>query len=137
MRNMARILLVDDEKAVREPLRIKLERAGHEVMEAGNGNEADELLAQNSFELVITDIIMPKKEGLELIRDLKKNFPNVKIIAITGGDRQINQKLNLESALQLGADDMLQKPFTLSTLLRSVKICLSGTVRATLLEESN
>ena len=67
---MARILIVDDEKNIRLSLRRVLTNAGHETKEAENGKKADELLANNAFDLVITDIIMPVKDGTELIKDI-------------------------------------------------------------------
>lgn len=123
---MAKVLIVDDEEFVRGSIRFAMKRAGHETMEAQNGLEADELLLNNSFDLVITDIIMPEKEGISLILDLNKNFPAVKVIAITGGGKETHQKLNLENAAMFGAHATLQKPFSLEELLSTVDKCLSG-----------
>lgn len=123
---MAKILIVDDDEDVLITLLLALKCEGHEVMEARNGIEADELLAQNTFDLVITDIIMPEKEGLELIMSINKDFPHVKIIAITGGGMDGDDKLYLDDAAMFGADDTLQKPFDANALLQSVEDCLLG-----------
>ena len=123
---MAKILVVDDEKNVRGSIRMILNDANHEIMQAKNGIEADKLLAQNKFNLVITDIIMPDKEGIELIIGINKNFPEVKIIAMTGGRGVFNPRINLKAACLLGADDTLMKPFKPDALLQSVENCLSG-----------
>lgn len=131
---MAKILVVDDEKDIRGSIRMVLKRSGHDVLEAADGIEAEELLVQNAFDLVITDIIMPNKEGLDLIIDINKSFPDVKIIAMSGcgvsisagGGIIINKETLLEDASMLGADDTLNKPFEPATLLQSVEDCLSG-----------
>ena len=130
---MSRILVVDDEEDVRHSIRFALESAGYDVFEAQNGLEADERLAENVFDVVITDMIMPEKEGFELIRDIKQNYPDVKIVAITGGGSKKNLKGDiimgkddiLEFVNKFGADDTLQKPFKLAELLDSVENCLS------------
>ena len=130
---MTRILVVDDEEDVRISLRVALEGAGYDIMEAENGLKADKILAENSFDLIITDIIMPDKEGFELIRDIKRNFSELKIIAITGGgikkgvlgNNILDKDGILKNASMFGADDVLQKPFNRAELLKSVEDCLS------------
>ena len=130
---MTRILVVDDEEDVRISLRVALEGAGYDIMEAENGLKADKILAENSFDLIITDIIMPDKEGFELIRDIKRNFSELKIIAITGGgikkgvhgNNILDKDGILQNASMFGADDVLQKPFNRAELLKSVEVCLS------------
>ena len=84
------------------------------------------MLALHNFDLVVTDLIMPEKEGIELIYGMNKNFPDMKIVAITGGGQDTSQKLNLENAALLGADATLQKPFSLTALLATVDDCLSA-----------
>lgn len=128
---MARILVVDDDEQLCDILQLTLKNAGHDVMQASNGNMADKLLAENTFDLVITDLIMPGKEGLELIMDLNKNFPELKLIAITGAGEKIDQRRHLRSAAMFGADDMLHKPFKNAILLKSVDDCLSGKTKGT------
>ena len=131
---MANILVVDDEESVRVSLRMVLTAAGHKVTEACNGLVADRKLEENSYDLVVTDIIMPDKEGIELISDIAKLYPDVKVIAITGGGPRRNltgQKMMgtgviLSTASMLGADDTLDKPFSPDELIESVDACLSG-----------
>ncbi|RLB31609.1 MAG: response regulator, partial [Deltaproteobacteria bacterium] len=81
---MKKILVIDDDEQIRHILRRFLERAGYEVLEASNGQEGMALYRKEGPELVITDIIMPKKEGMETIMDMKGEFPKAKIIAISG-----------------------------------------------------
>lgn len=106
---MARVLVIDDETAIAVMLKKMIERAGHEVEIASNGN--DGLLVFESFQpdLLITDIVMPEKEGLELILELRKKKEKLKIIAISGGGRFQYQGY-LTSAKHLGADRVFQKP---------------------------
>lgn len=123
---MARILVVDDEKKVRQSVRVVLEGADHVVMEAVNGKQAEALLAQNRFDLVITDLIMPDKTGIELIMELNINYSEMKIIAMTGGGLDVYQNVKRESSAFFDTDDFLEKPFKLARLLQSVEDCLSG-----------
>jgi len=109
---MARILVVDDEEQVRLLLRIFLEKKGHEVIEAVDGEEGINLYRQTPTDLIITDLIMPKKDGLNMIMELKKEFPKVKIIAISGGGA-IEPKRYLALAQGLGAGRILYKPIIL------------------------
>jgi len=122
---MARILVVDDEELARFTLREILETAGHDVSEAGNGNEAVAQQKEQGFDLIITDIIMPEKEGVETIIDLKRDYPDLKIIAISGGGRTRNLDF-LKLAEQYGADKVLAKPFSEDELLQNVNACLPG-----------
>lgn len=122
---MARILVVDDEELARFTLREILEGAGHEVVEATNGNEALANQKAHPFDLIITDIIMPEKEGVETIIELKRDYPNLKIIAISGGGRTRNLDF-LNLAEEFGADKILPKPFSEQELLERVNECLSG-----------
>ena len=82
---MSKILVIDDDKNIRSLLRDFLERDGYEVMEAENGKVGLKLFRENGADLVITDLIMPEKEGIETIRELRRDFSDVKIIAISGG----------------------------------------------------
>ena len=82
---MPRLLIIDDERLARLTLRKILERAGHEVMEASTGNEGLAMFRAKPCDLVITDIIMPDKEGIETIIELKRDFPGVRVIAISHG----------------------------------------------------
>jgi len=82
---MERILIIDDESQIRSMLRLMLERAGYEVVEASDGIDGIRIYRQNPTDLIITDLIMPNKDGIGMIIDLKKEFPEVKIIAMSGG----------------------------------------------------
>ncbi len=122
---MAHILVIDDEEMARFTVRDMLEAAGHQVIEAINGDEGVALQHVHAFDLVITDMIMPKKEGVETVIELKQANPDQKIIAISGGGRTRNMDF-LQMAEQFGADRILAKPFTEDELLESVDTCLSG-----------
>jgi DNA-binding NtrC family response regulator len=122
---MARILIVDDEELIRNLLRQMLEREGYEVVEAGNGKIALQVFRQQPADLIITDIIMPEKEGLETITEFRKTYPNVKIIGISGGGR-IDSKDYLFIAQRLGANRTLAKPFEWSDMLTAIKDLLNS-----------
>lgn len=119
---MARILVIDDQELVREAILVALEGAGHEVAEAENGQEGITLQKEQPFNLVITDIVMPVKEGVETIQELRRDFDGLKIIAISGGGRSKSDNY-LEVAGRLGADKVLPKPFTNAELLTCVDEC--------------
>jgi CheY-like chemotaxis protein len=108
---MKRILLVDDDDSFRKMLRKTLVKMGFEVAEAHNGSEALKVFGQNSPDLVLTDIVMPEKEGLETINALRRIQAGVKIIAMSGGGRG-NAMDYLNVAKMLGADRVLSKPFS-------------------------
>lgn len=122
---MFRILVVDDDEGVRHYLRELLERSGYEVVEAVNGAKALSLYKANPTDLVITNILMPEKEGLETIRELRRGFPGVKIIAISGGG-QIGPSDYLAVAQRLGAARTFSKPFDQKKLLGAVEELLNA-----------
>ena len=117
---MARIIIIDDNVYILDMLKQTLEREGYEVVEASNGNEGIRLYRENLADLIITDILMPKKEGLETIMELKRDFPDVKIIAISGGGR-ISPKEYLSMAKKLGARHTFSKPVEREKLLAAVR----------------
>ena len=121
---MASILLVDDDEQLRPMLKMVLERAGHVVSEAGNGREALASYSREQTELVVTDLVMPDKEGLEMIMELRRSYPGLKIIAMSGGGRT-GAKNYLELAVKFGANHILNKPFTNQDLLNGVKMLVS------------
>ncbi len=96
-----------------------LKRAGHEVVEASDGIEGIRIYREEQPQLVITDIVMPKKEGLETILDLRREEPQVKIIAISGGGR-IGPESYLDIAEGFGANRILTKPFNNKELLEAI-----------------
>jgi len=114
------ILLIDDEIELRATVSRLLQRAGYEVVTAANGAEA---LATARFvraDLVITDIIMPEKEGLETIAELRREFPELPVIAVSGGG-VVDPGSYLTIAQRLGADRALAKPFGFQELLSTVR----------------
>lgn len=120
---MAEILVADDEQSIRSILRMVLQMAGHTVSVAANGDEVLELAGQKKFDLIITDIIMPKKEGIETILELKKVNPGIKIIAISGGGRKGSMDF-LQVAEMVGASYTIPKPFEPDEVVDIVKKCL-------------
>jgi len=116
---MSQILLVDDDVQVRKMLKITLERAGYEVFEAADGNEAVAVFNREAIDLVITDIVMPEKEGIETIMELKTVDPGVRIIAISGGGR-INPEDYLKWARRFGVSNTFIKPVGRDELLAAV-----------------
>ena len=116
---MARVLVIDDEQLARFTIREILETAGHEVVEAKNGNQGVSFQRSSACDIVVTDIIMPEKEGVETIIELRKDYPDLPIIAISGGGRTRNLDF-LKIAEQYGAHTILAKPFSEDELLDAV-----------------
>jgi PAS domain S-box-containing protein len=122
----ARILLIDDDDSFRTMLRLTLVHFGYTVIEARNGKEGLALFKEASADLVITDIVMPEKEGLEVLMELQtKQVPPVKIIAISGGAR-VSVSDNLHMAKLLGAAKVLAKPFSNEALIAAINELLPG-----------
>jgi CheY-like chemotaxis protein len=117
---MAKILLVDDEKQLRSMLRIALESAGHEVEEAVDGKEAIESYRNHPADLLLTDIVMPGQEGIETIMQFREKYPELKIIAMSGGGQNSGQSY-LDWAKKLGANRTLAKPFSIEGFLGAVQ----------------
>jgi len=122
---MARILVVDDEDTIRRMLRVALEMEGHEVVDAGDGQEALQLHRTTPVDLVITDILMPETNGLQVILALRRESPQLKVIAMSGGGRFILLEA-LQAAETLGAFATLGKPFDLEDLLDTVNRALAA-----------
>ena len=118
---MAKILVIDDEEQLRDLLKQMLGRDGHEVQTACDGVEGMKIFGQFSPDLVITDIIMPNKDGIEVITELLCGNTGTPIIAISGGRRAISSDFNLQSAELLGVTATLKKPFTASEMRRTIK----------------
>lgn len=132
---MAKILLIDDEVDLRQTLRLFLEQAGHTVVEADNGDEGIALHRSESPDLVITDLIMPGKEGIETILAMRRTDVTTPIIAISGGGR-LELTDFLQAARKLGAAYTLKKPFRREQLLEAVDKSLAG-AEITPLHEDN
>ena len=122
---MALILLIDDEPQLRSMLKLILEREGYEVAEAPDGIEGIRIYRQNPADLIITDLIMPNKDGIGVIIELKKEFPNVKIIAMSGGGLNKPEGY-LKGAKKLGAACTLTKPIDRGEMLRAIKEVLKS-----------
>jgi len=118
---MARILIIDDDAMIRGLLREWLESAGHEVIDAEDGNVGVKLYKQNPSDLVITDIVMPDKEGIETIREIRRDFPDAKIIAVSGGGSLMSGSACLDLAEGLGVQRALAKPIDLPELLLTIR----------------
>ncbi len=123
---MTEILIVDDDGDVRDALRYVLERGGFSVRIAGNGADALVDLRKSGADIVITDIIMPLFDGVETIHAIREEFPNIRIIAISGGGNvgageyqpeAITTSAYLAAATKFGADAILAKPFETAELL--------------------
>ena len=122
---MKRILVIDDDMQMRQMLRQTLERQGYEVIDAPDGKEGMRLYHQAPTDLIITDIIMPEKEGIETIVELRRDFPDVKIIAISGGSRGLNKEYYLNLTKKLGALFTFAKPFDRKELLEAIQELLA------------
>jgi DNA-binding response OmpR family regulator len=122
---MAGILIVEDDRDLREMLRTSLVRRKYTVLEASNGKDAISRFKPAVVDLVITDIIMPDEDGLKVIMQLKELKPGLKIIAISGGGKAgPGNYLNLARAL--GADEIFPKPFSLTNLLSRIDVILGN-----------
>jgi CheY-like chemotaxis protein len=115
---MSRILIIEDDDLLRKVLAKTLELAGHTVLEASNGQEGLDLFRGTSADLVITDLVMPVKEGVETIMQLHREFPDLPILAMSGGVP--NSGLYLNIANKIGAQRVLAKPFTPQELMEVV-----------------
>lgn len=123
--SLKRILIIDDDEQLRALLHEILERAGFAVVEAANGVEGLQLFRSEPADLVITDLIMPDKEGVETILELRREFPEARIIAISGGGR--NGSANyLPIAARLGARRTVAKPFSRQEILDAVRDTLAA-----------
>ncbi len=122
---MARILAVDDEPVVLEFLRTALTRDGHEVVKASDGKQVSKIHAESPVDLIITDLFMPERDGLQTIFELRDRFPDLPIIAISGGGMSGQGSAHdmLRVASQLGAQ-VLEKPFGRARLLEAVDAAL-------------
>lgn len=121
---MARIVLVDDTELLREALQVVLERAGHDVVTAGSGLGIEGVVAQHKADLVITDMLMPGRDGVETVMALRRRHPGVRIIAMSGGGNRGN--LDLGMAKKLGVSVTLTKPFEPEELIDRVTEILAG-----------
>jgi CheY-like chemotaxis protein len=122
---MSSILVVDDDTQVLDVMSEMLHLEGHKVSVAENGRQAVDQIREANFDLVITDLIMPEKEGLETIADIRKGRTDLPIIAISGGGR-VGPMDYLETARFIGADATLAKPFGRQELISTVSDLLAS-----------
>src|SRR5467141_302301 len=120
---MARILVIDDQEPIRRVGLRAIEQDGHEVFDASDGELWIEILESNSFDVVITDIFMPGQDGIVTLRQIRKRFPAVKVIVISGGDSTGIMDLRQDAEL-LGAVKSLQKPFNAREIMDVVRSVL-------------
>ena len=120
---MARILIIDDDTALRRTMRKVVERMGHMAEEAEDGAMGLRLFRDGSYDLVVTDLLMPEKEGIETIMELREEAPEVKILAVSGG-MTLDRTGPLEDAEALGADASLPKPFGVEDFMAAVESLL-------------
>lgn len=116
-----KILVIDDDHAVRRTICENLRESGYDILEAADGDQGLSMIDPAQMPaIVITDIIMPKKEGLETIMEIRKNFPQIKLIAISGGGRTRSTDF-LALAKRLGSDAILPKPIDMDQLEKTIK----------------
>ncbi len=121
---MSKILIVDDEEDSRKLLRQTLEEAGYEVLEADNVEAGLQTLRSAAVDLILTDILMPDKSGLEFIQEIQDHFAGVKIVAISGGFiRSAHKEATLAEALKI--ESTLAKPYSVKELLQTVSEVLA------------
>ena len=122
------VLIIDDDAAVSRTLSLILTRAGYQVSTATSGRKGLELLSNEGYDLVLTDIIMPELDGIEAIRRIRSDHPGLRVIAMSGGG-QIDKADFLHMAQVLGADRVLEKPVRGEKLLELVSAVLAAPTR--------
>ena len=120
---MPRILIIDDDVAVRTTVRHLLERAGYQIIEAGDGREGSRML--DGVDLVITDLLMPEVDGVDLLGMIRRDGRTVPVIAMSGGGK-VDSKSYLDVAKALGAFATIAKPFDLEHFLSTVRDALAS-----------
>ncbi|HEX7510524.1 MAG TPA: response regulator [Chitinivibrionales bacterium] len=117
------ILVIDDEEAIRDYLNAFLNQAGYRVLEADNGITALQVLMHEQVDIVITDLVMPEKEGIETIKEIKQLYPLCTVIAMSGS---VFGSTYLPMARMLGAEAVIQKPFNKQTMLDAIYSILTN-----------
>lgn len=121
-----KIAIVEDDESVRTGLELNLAHEGYTVICACNGEEGQEMIEKETPDLIIMDVMMPQKDGLQLCRDLRNNGNSTPIIMLTARSEEVDKVLGLE----LGADDYLAKPFSVRELIARIKALLRRTVQS-------
>lgn len=119
------ILIADDDESIRAILHRCVLAEGHKVTVVANGREATDRLARQRYDLVITDVLMPERDGLDLIAQCKKSQPTARILAISGGGRIMESGECLKLAHGLGAHAAIMKPFTRDQLLEGIALAMA------------
>lgn len=122
---MTKVLLAEDNEAVRFALALALKKAGFDVSEAKNGNEVMDNDGLDDIDVVVTDILMPEKDGIELLMELRERAPDLPVIAISGGGR-ISSLNYLETASAMGAVAVFNKPFNEKFLIEKIESLASA-----------
>lgn len=121
---MARIVVIDDQEPIRRIIRRALEKENHEVLEAEDGEAGIRFLEGQTVDVVITDIFMPGLDGIQTLREIRKRYPAIKVIAMSGGDSSGLLDLRRDAEL-LGAVTSLKKPFTARDVVELVRSVLA------------
>lgn len=123
---MAKVLVIEDDELARESVVLMLEENGHEVEMANDGDVGMKLFFKEHFDLVVTDLIMPEMNGMDVLMSIKQERPKTRVLVISGGGR-LTPISYLDVAKKLGADEILAKPFSARELVASVKMALNST----------
>ena len=122
---MARVLVIDDQESIRRIVRRALEIEKHQVMDASDGEMGMEILKRHGADVVITDIFMPGQDGIVTLRQIRREYPDVKVIVMSGGDSSGMLDLRKDAEL-LGAVKSLPKPFTAREIMDLVRSVLAS-----------
>jgi len=118
---MKRILLIDDNRPFRKMLKIVLEKADYEIEEASDGKTGCDLYFQGLFDLIVMDLFLPGKDGIQAIHEIKEECTGVKIIAISGASSEGRTNFLLDRAHEYGADIEMKKPIKIKELLTNIE----------------
>jgi len=122
---MAHILVIDDQADIRFILETFFKNEGHRVDTAGDGKAGMRLVELNHYDLVITDVVMPEMDGLEVITAIKRKFPTIRVIVMTGGTLKLDKDLLMTMAKTMRADMVVDKPLDLKKLKAAVNDVLA------------
>lgn len=123
---MAKILIVDDEPQLRDMLRHMLQQDSHEVIEAENGLQGCKIYREQKPDIIITDLVMPEQNGIDMLLELKKEFSDLRVLAISGGGGITGSFDYLPIAKLIGAEQILKKPFGLQELREAVSLTIGA-----------
>ena len=122
---MARIIVIDDEEDLRGLLRLLLEAEGHDVDEAENGAQGLAAIAEQTYDLVVTDVLMPEEDGITVAKETPKLQPNAKVLAISGGGAVLPANWSLKVMKMFGVNAALHKPFEADEFIKVVNELLT------------